>query len=314
MHGLEAEDWRSARVRTAGAGAQSGAQCGASESPPSAPPPLPPYQTPTPPPALSSPHPQQTVDGESSIDANLPGINGGPMDFETAAAKGRMQVHIRGVKSTRAGVFDGKKRFVHVAVQVRVKRPLAVSSVCIGQELYNDVAIPLWMRQVLLGTAAKAFSSTARVEADGTPRYFMNPVLAACQLVNVALPGQDPDIWDCREDVRLLLPACADKDGRPLPAERRRKWCDVEANVAGAALVPDHVYTFHFWQHYANFGDYKLSLVREYICVRGAVLGGVLAVCVCVGGGGVCGWEDVAGATTGQLFHAAIYNTAIAAA
>jgi hypothetical protein len=34
----------------------------------------------------------------------------------------------------------------------------------------------------------------------------MNPVLAACQLVNVSKPGEEPGLWDAPEDCRLMLP------------------------------------------------------------------------------------------------------------
>jgi hypothetical protein len=34
----------------------------------------------------------------------------------------------------------------------------------------------------------------------------MNPVLAACQLVNVSRPGEEPTLDDAKEDVRLMLP------------------------------------------------------------------------------------------------------------
>jgi hypothetical protein len=140
----------------------------------------------------------------------------------------------------------------------------------------------------------------------------MNPVLAACQLVNVSKPGQEPPLGDgTPEDIRLMLPNCVvrkaaatgrcrwhgqapsgrgvacvrackagraseapgrgsarahsgqcgglgvlhnpghrppgssrlppctlpqDDKGCPLPAEKRRKWCDVPANVEGAVF------------------------------------------------------------------------------
>jgi hypothetical protein len=127
----------------------------------------------------------------------------------------------------------------------------------------------------------------------------MNPVLAACQLVNVSKPGSEPELGDgCPEDIRLMLPNCVvraawgqgagaggretrpgsrwpralqqresaaahslcrpvlavippppgappslifflstqDDKGRPLAADKRRKWCDVPANVEGAVF------------------------------------------------------------------------------
>jgi len=103
------------------------------------------------------------------------------------------------VKSSKQHVFQGKKRFVHAAVQVReragssfqrvhpcmsqhaepeptplpsntlqarLKQPTKASSLCIGQEMYNDVVLPLWIRKLLLSTAAKAFANTARIEVE----------------------------------------------------------------------------------------------------------------------------------------------------
>lgn len=52
-----------------------------------------------------------------------------------------------------------------------------------------------------------------------------------------------------------------DSRGNPLPSEKRRKWCDVPSHVCDAAYRPGLVYTFKFWQHYADFGDYRLSVV-----------------------------------------------------
>lgn len=39
----------------------------------------------------------------------------------------------------------------------------------------------------------------------------MNPLLAACQLVNVSEPGHAPPLADAQEDMRLLHHALADK-------------------------------------------------------------------------------------------------------
>lgn len=41
----------------------------------------------------------------------------------------------------------------------------------------------------------------------------MNPVLAACQLVNVSEPGCEPPLTEATEDMRLFSPELADKKG-----------------------------------------------------------------------------------------------------
>lgn len=50
-----------------------------------------------------------------------------------------------------------------------------------------------------------------QVDAYAPLPYFMNPLLAACQLVNVAKPGQAPPLAEAQEDMRLFSPELADK-------------------------------------------------------------------------------------------------------
>jgi hypothetical protein len=52
--------------------------------------------------------------------------------------------------------------------------------------------------------ARQVFSKTTIVDAHCEQPYFLNPVLAACQLVNVAKEGEQPDIWDAPEDCRWV--------------------------------------------------------------------------------------------------------------
>lgn len=64
--------------------------------------------------------------------------------------------------------------------------------------------------------AAKMFSSTTRVcpsTSNGQIAGFLNPVLASCQLVHVAKPGEEPGPWEAEEDMRLLSDELADKNG-----------------------------------------------------------------------------------------------------
>ena len=80
-------------------------------------------------------------------------------------------------------------------------------------------------------------------------------------MVHVAEPGQEPaDLWAAEEDLRLFAPELVDKHGRPLTAERRRKWCDAPRNLEGKRFSTEHVYTLHIWQHLIDFSAYKLSV------------------------------------------------------
>ncbi len=52
---------------------------------------------------------------------------------------------------------------------------------------------------------AKVFTKTTRVDAHGERPYFLNPLIAATQLFNVSLPGQEPGLWDATEDCRWVV-------------------------------------------------------------------------------------------------------------
>jgi hypothetical protein len=60
---------------------------------------------------------------------------------------------------------------------------------------------------------AAAAAAAAQVDAYAELPYFMNPLLAACQLVNVSLPGSEPPLAAAQEDMRLFSPALCDKNG-----------------------------------------------------------------------------------------------------
>lgn len=62
-----------------------------------------------------------------------------------------------------------------------------------------------------------------QVDAYAELPYFMNPLLAACQLVNVSQPGSEPPLAQAQEDMRLFSPALADKQGEH-GASREQYW------------------------------------------------------------------------------------------
>lgn len=73
--------------------------------------------------------------------------------------------------------------------------------------------VPPWVGEVVLTAAAKVFSSSTQVDITAKLPYFMNPMLAACQLVNVAQPGSEPPLAEAQEDMRLFAPALSDRQG-----------------------------------------------------------------------------------------------------
>jgi hypothetical protein len=65
------------------------------------------------------PRAPQTFDGRSDPKQQI-AINGPAIQLESELFSGKMQVHLRGLPSTQKQVFDGKKRFFHIMVQVRL--------------------------------------------------------------------------------------------------------------------------------------------------------------------------------------------------
>lgn len=95
---------------------------------------------------------------------------------------------------------------------------MEAGSLCMGQEFVKAGNVPPWVGEVVLTAAAKVFSNSTQVDVSAPLPYFMNPVLAACQLVNIAKDGEQPDIWSAQEDMRLFSPELADRDGKLQPS------------------------------------------------------------------------------------------------
>lgn len=72
-------------------------------------------------------------------------------------------------------------------------------------------------QRLVFTTAAKLFSSTYKVmvEGDGDAVGYLNPLLAMASVINVSLPGQQPDLRSATEDMRLFDSSLVDKSGRP---------------------------------------------------------------------------------------------------
>jgi hypothetical protein len=91
-----------------------------------------------------------------------------------------------------------------------------------GQEFVKAGNVPPWVGEVVLTAAAKVFSSSTQVDITAQLPYFMNPVLAACQIVNASLPGSEPALAEAQEDMRLFAPELCDKQGEGCIVQRGR--------------------------------------------------------------------------------------------
>jgi hypothetical protein len=82
-----------------------------------------------------------------------------------------------------------------------------------GQEFTRPGKPPPFISEIILTAAGKVFSSTVKVDAHCENPYFFNPTLACHQLINVSKPGEEPDMWEAEEDMRLMSSKLVDKDG-----------------------------------------------------------------------------------------------------
>uniref|UniRef100_A0A383VSP2 Domain of unknown function at the cortex 1 domain-containing protein n=1 Tax=Tetradesmus obliquus TaxID=3088 RepID=A0A383VSP2_TETOB len=237
-------------------------------------------------PVIVTPNPmatKQAIDGTADPQYAVP-INQGPVTINSAFFEGIMEIHLKGLPNSQKAVFDGKKRHFQIMCQGRFKRPMSAAALCMGQEFVKPGQGPSWVADMLFNAAAKVFSNSTQVDVAAELPYFMNPVLAACQMVNVSRAGSAPGLAEAQEDMSLFSPALADKNGKPVSAAKRKKWCDVPKNLEGLMLDTEHVYTFHIWQHFIDFSAYKFSV------------------------GGLCKL-DLAGPLNGQPLQLTVYDT-----
>jgi hypothetical protein len=82
-----------------------------------------------------------------------------------------------------------------------------------GQEFTRPCKPPPFISEIILTAAGKVYSSTVKVDARCDNPYFFNPILACHQLINVSKPGEEPDMWEAQEDMRLMSPKLVGKDG-----------------------------------------------------------------------------------------------------
>jgi hypothetical protein len=66
--------------------------------------------------------------------------------------------------------------------QGKFKKEVDASVLCMGQEFVKYGVVPAWLSELVLTATSKAFSSSAHVDVYARLPYFMNPIMAACQV------------------------------------------------------------------------------------------------------------------------------------
>jgi len=84
------------------------------------------------------------------------------------------------------------------------------------------------------------FSSTYRVmvEGEGETLGYLNPLLAVATTVNISRPGQQPDMLNAKEDMRLLDSSLTNKYGKD--GLSQRSLCRLGKLARTAAITVNH--------------------------------------------------------------------------
>lgn len=220
-------------------------------------------------PIIATGHPKlqgsQVIDNNSDTAAPI-SLNERVLDIETDMFKGKMLLCVRGSPNTAAAAGPGgplacKSRTFHIAMQGSFKEPVPADVLVSGQEFPKPPKISASFMHFVFSGASKVFASTNDVFVqEGKPMHFKFPVLAAAQLINVSRPGEEPPLLEAAEDVRAWCPELASKCGGPAPPEKRRRFFDIPANLAGRVLGTEFVWTLHLHQSLIDFSTYKLGL------------------------------------------------------
>ncbi|KAK9846357.1 hypothetical protein WJX81_002348 [Elliptochloris bilobata] len=168
-----------------------------------------------------------------------------------------MLIHIAGLPTSPTTLFKHRRRRSHLVIQGRFREPVPLDAVLTGQTLARPLTrLPSpWLMRALCHVARRLSPSLVISE-----RSLLAPICASAQAVHVAAPGQEPALTDPpQEDMRLCSPVLS-LHGEPLPTDQRRRlFASAQAKRARPVAAPDHVYTFHFWQHLLDLASLQLA-------------------------------------------------------
>lgn len=160
------------------------------------------------------------ADGRDRADGFVtaaPGGLGETVEFETDLFVGRMRVVFRVPPAQQdayaAGLLAGKRRRMWVMVQGRLKRPVPLDDLLYGSFFARQLRFPapIVVAPALHWLARRFAGNALTLSLRGESPCVAGPVVCAAQTLNVARPGEEPDLVAAPEDTRLLFGPAAQR-------------------------------------------------------------------------------------------------------
>jgi len=159
------------------------------------------------------------------------------------------------------GYFVGKGRRLSVVVQGRVKSATSMGDCFTGYEFelpFQNVPAR-WLVSAGLAVIRKIAPTMSEDVLSQRP-YFLNPLFQTIQLLNVAQPGEEPEItaWPLSESTSLLGGVFSNKTFDRIA---RKKYFARRENGHKHMLLPDLVYTMEFYEDKLDIAKFELAIL-----------------------------------------------------
>lgn len=168
--------------------------------------------------------------------------------IETNNFAGKMYFRFRNCAGEPTEYFSGKNRQLSCVVQGRFKEPIAMSDCYTGYEFEKPFQnVPArWLVSGALRFVRK-LAPTLMEDVLGNRPYMLNPLFQTVQLLDVSLPGKEPQITaHCVPESTALLGGIFGQ--RPLDRIERKKYFASIRNGERHILRTDLVYTMEFYE------------------------------------------------------------------
>lgn len=184
-----------------------------------------------------------------------------PIYFDSDLFEGHAVLWAASLPSTPQHMFQGHKRKTSFVVQGKFKQPLPFDSVLSGQRFPGPLQhLPAdWLTSMVLKLVHHINSSM--VVGPVHAPSLLAPMVTMAQSMSVSQPGHEPCLMAVpAEDMRLLGPAFQTSSGDVLPAAERKQLMSNKNFCSQYSFDCDHVWTFHFWQHFLDVAECKVKL------------------------------------------------------